>query len=55
MVGLFGHVASLQPTIGIAGAAFVANSGTAINDASTFDGYTVGQLAAAIRSLGIAA
>lgn len=45
----------IQPTTATSGATFVANSGTAVNDASTFDGYTIPQLARIIRNLGLAA
>ena len=34
-------------------ATFVANAGTAVNDASTFDGYTIRQVVAALRGLGL--
>jgi hypothetical protein len=44
----------LRPTTAFASATFVANSGTAVNDASTFDGYTIRQLARIIRNLGLA-
>jgi hypothetical protein len=42
-----------QETTGVAAAAFTANSGTAVNDASTFDGYTLKQVVKALRNLGI--
>jgi len=42
-----------QETTSVAAAAFTANSGTAINDASTFDGYTLRQIVKALRNLGI--
>jgi hypothetical protein len=42
-----------QDTTSVAAAAFTANSGTAINDASTFDGYTLRQIVKALRNLGI--
>lgn len=45
----------VQPTSGITGATFVANSGTAVNDASTFGGYTVGKAIAALINMGILA
>ena len=45
----------IQPTTGITGAAFVANSGTAVNDASTFGGYTIKQIAAVLQQVGLMA
>lgn len=42
-----------QPTTSIAAATFVANSGTTVNDASTFDGYTMKQIVKALRNLGL--
>jgi hypothetical protein len=42
-----------QETTSVAAAAFTANTGTAINDASTFDGYTLRQIVKALRNLGI--
>lgn len=52
-LGFFGAAAVVRPTTGIAGAAFVAGSGTAVNDASTFGGYTIKQMAAALKQVGI--
>jgi hypothetical protein len=45
----------VQPTTGGAAATFVANSGTAVNDASTFDGYTLKQVVKALRNAGLLA
>jgi len=44
-----------QPTTAVAAAAFVANAGTAVNDASTFDGYTLGKVVKALRNAGLLA
>jgi hypothetical protein len=54
-VGLFGTTPTEQPTTGVAAAAFVANAGAAVNDASTFDGYTMRQVVRALRLLGVLA
>lgn len=54
-LGFWNATPVIQPTTGISASAFVANSGTAVNDASTFDGYTVKQIAAALRQIGILA
>jgi hypothetical protein len=43
----------VQPTTGISGATFVADSGGSIHPSSTFDGYTIAQVVAALRQLGI--
>jgi len=45
----------IQPTTGGASATFVAGVGTAVNDASTFDGYTLKQIVKALRNLGLIA
>jgi hypothetical protein len=42
-----------QETTAVTAATFTANSGTAVNDASTFDGYTLKQIVKALRNLGI--
>jgi hypothetical protein len=54
-LGFFGATPAAQPTTSITGAAFVAGAGTAVNDASTFDGYTLGEVVAALRALGLLA
>lgn len=54
-LGFFGATAIVQPTTGHAAAAFTANTGTAVNDASTFDGYTLRQVVKALRDLGLLA
>jgi hypothetical protein len=54
-LGFFGATPAAQPTTGGAAAAFTANSGTAVNDASTFDGYTIKQAIKALRTLGLLA
>jgi len=54
-LGLYGATPVAQATTGSAAATFVANAGTAVNDASTFDGYTLKQVVKALRSLGILA
>lgn len=53
--GFFSATPIAQPTTGIAAATFTANSGTAVNDASTFDGYTIKQVVKALRNLGLLA
>jgi hypothetical protein len=45
----------VQPTTAVASATFVANSGTAVHDASTFDGYTLQQIVKALRNTGLLA
>lgn len=45
----------VQPTTAVAGAAFVANAGTAVNDASTFGGYTIKQVVQALQNIGLLA
>jgi hypothetical protein len=45
----------VQPTTGISGATFVTNSGSNVHETSTFDGYTIAQVVAALRQLGLLA
>lgn len=45
----------VQPTTGVTGAAMTANTGTAVNDASTFAGYTIGQVVQALKNIGLLA
>jgi hypothetical protein len=45
----------VQPTTAIAASTFVANTSGTVNDTATFDGYTIGQVVKALRSIGILA
>jgi hypothetical protein len=45
----------VQPTTAVTAATFVANAGTAINSASTFDGYTIAKVVKALRNTGLLA
>lgn len=54
-IGIFDAAPVSQPTTAVAAATFVANAGTAVNDASTFDGYTIKKVVKALRLLGILA
>lgn len=45
----------VQPTTAYTAATFVVGAGTAVNDASTFDGYTLKQVVAALRGEGLLA
>lgn len=56
-IGFWNTTPIVQPTtsISVTGVTFTANSGTAINDASTIDGYTLKQVVKALRNIGILA
>lgn len=54
-LGFWNATPIVQPTTGVAAAVFAANSGTAVNDASTFDGYTLLQVVKALRNAGLLA
>lgn len=54
-VGLYNATPVAQATTGGAAATFVQNSGNAVNDASTFDGYTLAQIVKALRNVGLLA
>lgn len=51
-LSLYGATPIVRPATGGSASTFVANAGTAVNDASTFDGYTLGQVVKALRNLG---
>lgn len=51
-LSLWNAAPNIQPTTGITAAAFVANTSLIANDTATFDGYTIGQVVAALRRLG---
>jgi hypothetical protein len=55
LLGFWNATPIAQPTTAVASASVVANSGTAINDASTFDGYTLAQVVRALRNAGLLA
>lgn len=54
-IGFWNTTPIVQPTTAIAAATFTANAGTAVNDASTFDGYTLNQIVKALRNVGLLA
>jgi hypothetical protein len=54
-LGFWNATPIVQPTTGVSSATFVANAGTTVNDASTFDGYTVAQVVKALRNTGLLA
>lgn len=45
----------VQPTTGITSATFTANTSGIVDDTATFDGYTIGQVVKALRTIGILA
>ncbi len=45
----------IQPTTAVTAGAFVANTSGIVDDSATFDGYTIGQIAAALRAAGLLA
>ncbi len=51
-IGLFNVQPIARPTTSVASATIVINSGNAINDATTFNGYTIAQIARALQLLG---
>jgi hypothetical protein len=51
-IGLWNATPIVQPTTAVAAATFVVGAGTAVNDASTFDGYTIKQVVKALRNMG---
>ena len=51
--GAYGKTPIVIPTTSITEATFTANSGTAVNDNSTFGGYTLQQITKALQNLGL--
>ena len=51
-LGLWNATPIVQPTTAIAAATFVANTSGIVDDTATFDGYTIGQIAKALRNIG---
>lgn len=54
-IGFWNATPVVQPTTGISAGAFVANTSGISDDTATFDGYTVGQVVAALRQIGVLA
>ena len=54
-IGFWNATPVIQPTTGITAGAFTANTSGIVDDSATFDGYTIGQIAAALRQVGILA
>jgi hypothetical protein len=54
-LGVYGTAPVAQPTNGIAAAAYAAVGGGAVQQNDTFGGYSVGQIVAALRAVGILA
>tara|TARA_R110000868_G_scaffold143263_5_gene361237 strand:- start:9357 stop:11444 length:2088 start_codon:yes stop_codon:yes gene_type:complete len=51
-LGFWNATPVVQPTTGVTAAAFVANTSGIANDTATFGGYTLGQIVAALKSIG---
>ena len=51
-ISVFGTGGSMQATTSVGSSTFAANSGTTVNSASTFDGYTIAQVVKALRNYG---
>ena len=51
-LGLWNATPIVQPTTAITAATFVANTSGIVDDTATFDGYTIGQIAKALRNIG---
>lgn len=54
-LGFWNVTPIVQPTTAVTASVFVANAGTGINSASTFDGYTIAKVVKALRNLGLLA
>ncbi len=54
-LGFWNATPVVQPTTAVAAAAFVANTSGTLNDSATYGGYTIGQVVAALKSIGVLA
>jgi hypothetical protein len=54
-IGFWNATPIVQPTTGVTAATFAANTSGITDDSATFDGYTIGQVVAALRSAGLLA
>lgn len=54
-LGFWNAAPIVQPTTGVAAAAFVANTSGIVDDSATFGGYTIGQVVAALKNIGLLA
>jgi len=54
-IGFWNTTPDVRPTTAITAAAFVANSSFIANDTATFGGYTIGQVVAALKRIGLLA
>ncbi len=55
LLGFYNYAPVAQAKTSGAASTFAANSGTAVNTASTFDGYTLAQVVKALRNIGVLA
>jgi hypothetical protein len=54
-IGFYGATKIVQPTTAVTAAAFAANTSGITNDTATYGGYTMGQVVAALKNLGLLA
>lgn len=54
-LGFWNTTPDIQPTTAISSASYISNFGLPLNDADTFDGYTIAQVVAALRRIGLLA
>jgi len=52
-IGFYGATKIVQPTTAVTAAAFAANTSGISNDTATYGGYTMGQVVAALKNLGL--
>jgi hypothetical protein len=52
-IGFYGATKIVRPTTAVTAAAFAANTSGITNDTATYGGYTMGQVVAALKNLGL--